>query len=403
MKIVVIVSEFPKVTETFAYRNLVTYRRMGHDARLFHIKRFRSREVVHDFMAEVMRDAFSFGYLAPATLGAAAMETGRAPRRVARLLGLILDRHRREPMRGLAVLACLPKALALGRWCRRNRVDHIHGEFAGHPATVAMIAAEAAGIGFSFSAHANDFIVSQALLPEKARAARFLRTISRHNLARLENLPGLPREKLQLVRCGVSRDRLAGPLPTPPGCGPLRILYVGSLMPKKGVRHLIDALAALPRDLDWQARILGGGPLEETLRAQAATLGLSTRIRFAGAQPAEQVAQAFASSHLAVVPSVMGAQGRVEGIPVVAMEALAHGLPLIASALSGIPELVEDGVTGWLVPPGDPAAIAAAISAIAADWEAASAIGARGRARVAAEYVVEENAERLARLMEEMR
>jgi glycosyltransferase involved in cell wall biosynthesis len=106
---------------------------------------------------------------------------------------------------------------------------------------------------------------------------------------------------------------------------------------------------------------------------------------------------------VAVVPSIVGDQGRIEGIPVVVMEALAHGIPVIASALSGIPELVEDGVTGYLLPPGDSAAIANAIKRIAADWDTAAAIAARGRERVSAEYIVEDNARKLATLMEKTR
>lgn len=403
MKIVVIVSEFPKVTETFAYRNIVEYSRMGHEVRLFHIKRFRRHGIVHDFMQDVVRRAFSFGYAAPATLAAAASEGFRAPTGVARLLAQIIRAHVREPLRGLAALACLPKALALGRWCRRNGVDHLHAEFAGHPATVAMIAARMAGIPFSFSAHANDFIVSQALLPEKAQAAAFLRTISSYNMSLLEAMPDLPAGKLRLVRCGVTRDRLDAAPPPAQIDGPLRILYVGSLIRKKGVRHLIDALAELPAQIDWRARIVGAGALQDALQRQATNVGIGDRVSFAGAQPAEEVARAFQAAHIAVVPSVIGSNGRIEGIPVVAMEALAHGLPVIASALSGIPELVEDGVTGRLVPPGDHEAIARAITEIAADWPAARAMGARGRARVAAEYVVEDNARHLIRLMEDTR
>jgi colanic acid/amylovoran biosynthesis glycosyltransferase len=230
-----------------------------------------------------------------------------------------------------------------------------------------------------------------------------VRSISRYNIAFLEKLDGFPTDKLQLVRCGVTRAIVRKEGPPAPVNEPLRILYVGSLIKKKGVNHLIDALAALPADLKWGARIVGGGDLAESLAAQAHSLGLDDRIKFEGPQPAEAVAQAFAKAHVAVVPSIVGDQGRIEGIPVVVMEALAHGIPVIASALSGIPELVEDGVTGYLLPPGDSAAIANAIKRIAADWDTAAAIAARGRERVSAEYIVEDNARKLATLMEKTR
>jgi colanic acid/amylovoran biosynthesis glycosyltransferase len=403
MKILVVVSEFPKLTETFAYRNVVEYDHLGHDARIFHIKPFREGEIIHDFMRGLVGRAFTFGYGSFTALGAMAAEAATAPRRFGGLLAKIARAHRSEPKRGLAVLVFLPKALALGRWCRREGVEHIHGEFAGHPATMAMIAAQVADIPFSFSAHANDIIVSQALLVEKAQEAAFVRSISRYNIAFLEKLDGFPTDKLQLVRCGVTRAIVRKEGPPAPVNEPLRILYVGSLIKKKGVNHLIDALAALPADLKWGARIVGGGDLAESLAAQAHSLGLDDRIKFEGPQPAEAVAQAFAKAHVAVVPSIVGDQGRIEGIPVVVMEALAHGIPVIASALSGIPELVEDGVTGYLLPPGDSAAIANAIKRIAADWDTAAAIAARGRERVSAEYIVEDNARKLATLMEKTR
>lgn len=399
MKIVVVVSEFPKITETFAYRNVVEYERLGHDVRIFHIKRFRQGEVVHGFMRRLVDRAFSFGYASPAALGALAAEAFVAPRRLARLVLGLARAYRSEPKRGLAVLAYLPKALALGRWCRRWGADHIHAEFAGHPGAAAMIAATVAETPFSFSAHAHDIFVSQTLLAEKAREAAFVRTISRYNMTFLAGLPGFPAEKLRLVRCGVARARLNESGPTPPGDGPLRILYVGSLVKRKGVRHLIDALASLPPGIDWRARIVGGGSLAPSLVAHARALGLASRLRFDGPQPAERVTEAFREAHVAVAPSVVGDEGRMEGIPVVVMEAMAHALPVIVSDLSGIPELVEDGVTGRLVPPGDAAAIARALAEIHADWPAAAAMGKRGRARIAAEYVVEDNARALADLM----
>ncbi|CTQ34790.1 glycosyltransferase [Jannaschia rubra] len=400
MKLLVVVSEFPKLTETFAYRNVVEYGRLGHDARIFHVKPFRDREIVHGFVRDLLPRAFTFPYLGARTLGALAAETFRRPGTMARLIGRLLAAHRREPRRGMAVAALFPKAVALGRWCRRNGVEHIHAEFAGHPANAALIAATLADVPFSFSAHANDIFVSQALLPEKARAAAFVRAISAYNVRWLTALPGFPADKLRLIRCGVARETLDAPLPDLPGPEGLRILYVGSLLRKKGVAHLLDALAALPADMAWTARILGGGDLSETLKAQADRLGLTDRVRFDGPQPAETVALAYRDAHVLVVPSIPGDGGRVEGIPVVLMEAMAHGRAVVASDLSGIPELVEPGRTGWLTPPGDARAIAAALTAIARDPGAAFAIARAGRDRIAAEYLVEDNAAALARLME---
>lgn len=403
MKFVVVVSEFPKLTETFAYRNVVEYGHLGHDARIFHVKPFRRAEIVHDFVRDLLPRAFTFSYLGGRSLGGLLAEILRAPVAMTRLAVQLIAAHRREPGRGLAVAALLPKAVALGRWCRANDIEHIHAEFAGHPANAALIAARVAGVPFSFSAHANDIFVSQALLREKARQAVFVRAISDYNIRWLTALRGFPAERLRLIRCGVARATLEAPPPEPPGTGGLQILYVGSLITKKGVAHLLDALAALPAALPWQARIVGGGNLSDALKDRAARLGLSEKVSFAGPQPAEKVAQAYAGAHVLVVPSVPGDGGRVEGIPVVLMEAMAHGRAVVASDLSGIPELVEHGRTGWLVPPGDASAITAALEDIAGNWDAAARIARAGRKRITQDYLIEDNAAKLARLMEEAR
>lgn len=402
MKILVIVSEFPKLTETFVYRNIAEYRRAGHQVTLFYAKAFFADELVHDFARDTARTAFGLGFLSPRSLGALAAETLRRPGAQARLWAQIARAHRAEPRRGLRSFAVLPKAVALGHWCRAQGIDHIHAEFAGFPATVAMIAARVSGIPFSFSAHANDIFVSQALLADKAAEARFVRTISRYNIDWLRrNVPGFPMERLRLIPCGVPRELLDAPGPPPVGDGPLNVLYVGSLIEKKGVAHLIAALARLAPGVPLRARIIGRGDLEPALRQAVADAGLGGVVSFDGPADAEAVRAAYRWAHVVVVPSVVGRKGRAEGIPVVAMEALAHARPVVASALSGIPELVEHGVTGWLTEPGDAAAIADALAAIRTDWPRAAAIAQAGRERVRATYLIEDNAAALLRAMQE--
>lgn len=402
MKILVVVSEFPKLTETFVYRNMAQYRLAGHEATLFYAKKFFPDELVHGFARDTADTAFTFGFFSKQSLGALAMETLRHPIRQVRLWAELIGAHRREPGRGARALALLPKSVALGHWCKANGIDHIHAEFAGFPATSAMIAARVAGVPFSFSAHANDIFVSQALLGEKAQEARFVRSISRYNIDWLpKNVQGFPTERLRLIHCGVPRDLLDAPEPAAPEDGVLNVLYVGSLIEKKGVIHLIEALESLKDKTPVRCRIIGRGDLEPALRQAVADKGLQDIVQFDGPKDAEGVREAFRWSHAVVVPSIIGQKGRVEGIPVVAMEALAHARPLIASRLSGIPELVEDRVTGWLAEPGDAQAIADALTEIRADWPRAVAIARAGRERVRAEYLIDDNAAALLQAMME--
>ncbi|OED49883.1 hypothetical protein AB838_04705 [Rhodobacteraceae bacterium (ex Bugula neritina AB1)] len=402
-KLLVVVSEFPKITETFAYRNLVEYDRMGHEPWLFHIKPYRHHDKVHAFFEPLMHRVFSLPYLGASSLLPMLAEWIRAPRRMACLAARLIRAHWREPKRGLAVAALYPKAVALGRWCRAQGIDHVHGEFAGHPANAAFIASQVGGVPFSFTAHANDIFVSQAMLVDKAQAARFIRSISAYNIRFLSELEGFPTERLKLIRCGVVAEQTRTPAPEAPDQSPdgegLRILYVGSLIEKKGVRHLLEALAQLPTKMRWRARIVGGGDLAAALQAQAEALGLGARVQFNGPQTAEEVAAAHRWAHVLVVPSIIATSGRVEGIPVVLMEAMGHGRAVIASALSGIPELVEDGQTGWLTEAGDASHIANALQEIAGDWPRAAAIAAAGQARIQNDYLISENARALAAAM----
>ncbi|WP_096785386.1 glycosyltransferase [Rhodobacter sp. CZR27] len=401
MRILVVVSEFPKLTETFVYRNIAEYRRAGHEVWLFYAKKHFPQELVHAFARDTADSAFTFGFLAPRSLLALGREALRHPIRQMGLWATLARSHRSEVGRGLRSLAVLPKSVALGHWCRSQGIDHIHAEFAGFPATVAMIASRVSGVPYSFSAHANDIFVSQALLPEKAAGARFVRSISRYNIDWLGRVPGFPAERLRLIHCGVPRALLEAPEPEAPGEGPLNVLYVGSLIEKKGVIHLLEALARLRDRMPLRCRIIGRGDLEATLREAVARLGLQGIVTFDGPKDAEAVRAAYRWAHAVVVPSVVGSKGRVEGIPVVAMEALAHARPLVASRLSGIPELVEDRVTGWLTEPGDAAGIAEALAAIREDWPRAMAIARAGRERVRAEYLIEDNAAELLRAMRE--
>jgi glycosyltransferase involved in cell wall biosynthesis len=145
--------------------------------------------------------------------------------------------------------------------------------------------------------------------------------------------------------------------------------------------------------------LVGGGGLRERLEASAAELGLGGRVRFLGAQPGERVAELVAAADVLVLPSVVTPEGKMEGLPVALMEALAVETAVVASAISGIPELVEDGVTGLLVPPADPPALADALARLAADPELRARLGRAGRARVAAEYDLHANVAALAALI----
>ncbi len=222
-----------------------------------------------------------------------------------------------------------------------------------------------------------------------------IRTVSDFGRAFLQDkVAGLAARDIQVIHSSVDVTRIA-PVDTPPATAPFRILYVGALEPKKGVQYLLDALVMAGPSLgDWCCDLIGHGPSADALRARAQALGLSDQVRFHGMQPFEAVAAAYRQASVCVAPSIIGPDGRQEGIPNVMIEALAYQRPAITTAISGIPELIRDGDTGLLIPPGDARALADALLRVQRDPQAALDMARRGRAHVEAEFDLAVNAAR---------
>ena len=178
----------------------------------------------------------------------------------------------------------------------------------------------------------------------------------------------------------------------PDGSGPVRLLFVGRVVRQKGLDVLLAALAELPSGLDWSLDIVGDGPSRPALAEQAARLGLAGRVRFAGWAARAAMPDILRAADLFVFAS------RDEGMPNAVLEAMASGLPVAATRISGNEELVLDGETGLLVPPDDVAALAGALGRLLGDRDLRRRLGAAGRERVVREYSWRSVAERYAAL-----
>jgi glycosyltransferase involved in cell wall biosynthesis len=233
------------------------------------------------------------------------------------------------------------------------------------------------------------------LLNRKLGEAAAVRTVSNFGRAFLkERVPVLRDRPIEVIHSSVDLAAIV-PEASDPADGVFRILFVGALEAKKGVQHLLSALAiAGDRIGDWQCELAGNGPLRDSLRQQAEELGIAGRLRFHGPLDFEAVTAAYRRADVCVAPSVIGPGGRQEGIPNVMIEALAFGRPAISTPISGIPELIEHGVSGLLVPPEDPRALADALSQIQGDPEFAQSLGLNGRAVVEREFDLSRNAAR---------
>ena len=296
----------------------------------------------------------------------------KAPRRV---MGLLLMLLRRGSLKNrLRNLLVFPKSLFIAEQVRLLKVEHIHAHWASTPSTCAMVASCLTGVDWSFTAHRWD-IQNNNLLAEKTANCSFARAISSHGHMRLLMAAGPGRgDKVTLVPMGVEVPEILTASAVPYEMGKtVMVAAVGSLTPVKGHRHLVRACQLLARcGVDFRCLIIGEGPERKALSKMIDELKLWDRVILAGAIPNQRVLKILGSGaiNLLVHPSVETPDGEHEGVPVVVMEAMARGVPVIATHSGGLPEIVNE-MTGMLIPPGNPSALARAVKEVLDNPEAA--------------------------------
>jgi len=264
----------------------------------------------------------------------------------------------------------------------------LYAHFLHTPASVTRYAAIMRSIPWGFSAHAKDiWTTTDWEKREKIAHSAFGVTCTRYGAETLQALADTP-EKVALVYHGLNLASLPQAQPTSdkPSDERFHILSVGRLVEKKGYDFLLTALADLPDDLDWHFTHIGGGELNDAMRAMADSLDLSDRIDWRGAQAREAVFAVMREADLFVLPSRITSSGDRDGLPNVLMEAASQKLAVLSTAVSAIPEFVEDGISGTLVPPEDAAALSRAIARIAANPEETHAQAEKLYARLIADF-----------------
>lgn len=243
----------------------------------------------------------------------------------------------------------------------------LYAHFLHTPASVARYAAAMLEVPFAVSAHAKDIWTIPAWEKrEKLHDMSWLTTCTASGADHLRSLAGGHETKIHLNYHGLDLERFP-PHDTHRESDVVALASVGRLVEKKGYGDLLDALALLPSDLPWRLTHIGGGPLAETLAAQAERLGLTNKIEWRGRQPQSQVQELLRHADIFILASKIASDGDRDGLPNVLMEAQSQSVPCIATSVSAIPELIDDGATGRLVPPSDPTALAAAIAELARD------------------------------------
>jgi glycosyltransferase involved in cell wall biosynthesis len=273
--------------------------------------------------------------------------------------------------------------------------DHIHAHFVDRAALVALIAGRLLDKPFSATAHANDIYVDPVLLSEKIAQAKFVATCTRYNESHLRSMSNATSaRKLKCIYHGLDvskyhpqwRSRKPRPL----------LFAVGQLREKKGFSYLLEACRMLlDRGVEFDCSIVGEGPVRNALETKITELSLQHRVSLLGSLPHKLVIEGYSEATIFVLPCVTATDGDRDGIPNVILEAMAMGLPIVSTRHSGIPEAVEHGRTGLLVPPRDSAALADALAQLIADEELRERLGRYGRRRVVEAFDVEANVTKL--------
>lgn len=397
-KIAYIVSRFPHLPETFILREMNELQRLGWDISLYPLIRQR-QVVIHAESQPWIQRMRALPFLSRDILWEGWRVMSGQPAKVLKLGWLAVRENLPSPKFLLRAIVLFPKAIYAARLMSAEKVDHIHAHYATHTALVAWVIHQLTGISYSLTVHAHDIFVDTTMLATKLRSAAFVVAISEYNRQHLASVVGdWVLEKTHVVHCGVQPERFrtqAGERAFAPG-EPLQIVHVGSLQPYKGQIHLIRACALLrEQGVPFVCRLIGGGEERSKLERAIHLAGLKNQIHLLGPLPQEEVASLLPSADVYVQPSVVTPAGKMEGIPVALMEAMACGIPVVATALSGVPELVQPGVTGYLVPPGDAQSLANALREIYQDMDTAQQIARRGREKVLREFDLRQNVAQL--------
>jgi len=281
----------------------------------------------------------------------------------------------------------------------KNKIQHVHAHFAHVPGDVAMYASLMSGIPFSITAHANDLFERGWLLKQKCHRAKFFATISEFNKQFLhEN--SCDTSRVEIIRCGVE-SRLFTQRTAQSIEQPITIGLLGRFVEKKGIDVLLRAAAELlKKDCQLQLKLAGDGPLFDEMVALSKQLGIESHVNFIGSVPHHAVSSFLNELDIFVLPCVKDSQGDMDGIPVVLMEAMLSGIPVISSELSGLPELVIDGKTGYLTQPGDYQGLAECITRIYQQPKKTQQMVNRAAELVTEQYDLHKNSQKLKRLFE---
>ena len=398
LRVAYLVGRYPAISHTFILREVRGLRARGMEIDTISIHRVGEDQL----LTEADRDEFAGTYtiLPPRwteLVRAHALALIRGPRRYLATLALAMRLSGPGLRARIWQLFYFAEAMIVWRRCRERGITHLHAHHMSQVTDVALlITAYERGTNprwsWSFTVHGSDefYEVSRFKLAPKVEHADFVVCISDYTRSQLMRLVGEEHwAKLSVVRCGIDTDSF-----TRPGDrgqdNPFRILWIGRLVPVKGLPLLIESVTRLAeKGVDVGATLVGTGPALEPLQELAVRRGVSDRVVFTGAIGQDAIPNFYADADVFCLPSF------AEGVPVVLMEAMAAELPVVASRITGIPELVDDKVAGLLVPPGNLDELTGALERLSRNPRMRLSLGRAGRRKVEADYSLAPSVEKL--------
>lgn len=388
-------SQYPATSHTFISREVSAMRDLGISLDTFSVRPPGEAELTDEANRLEHQTTFTLLNQSVATFAAAHVSLFlRRPLGYLTTFALALS-HRAPGLRSLALaIAHFAESIVLAHELERRGVTHLHNHFANSAATVGLLAARLIGIGWSLTLHGiseTDYPAG-VTLGRKIEAADLVICVSWFGRAQAMRLVG-PEQwpKFKVVRCGLSLDSVGRVALAKPGNG--SVICVGRLSPEKGHAGLLHAFAAsLPAFPNARLKLVGDGPARADLEASARALGIEQKVTFAGRLGESETLAEIGKADILVLPSLM------EGLPIVLMEAMALGVPVVASRIAGIPELIAENVEGLLFTPADWNDLREKIGHLLGDAALGEKLAAQARVKIAAEFDIITSASRLAEL-----
>ena len=395
MKVLYVVSLFPCWSETFIVREILALKRKGVEVIIFSLK--QTEETIIQTEVNQLADSVMYPVGWVTSVKNNILYSIKSMGTVAKVYFDIVTTMYRTPAVALKSMVAVWRTLGVLPEIDNQNVDWIHAHWATYPSTSAMVISKVTNIPFSFTAHAHDIFEENQLLNQKYNAVSFGVTISEYNKKYLSSkLNRSFGSELNTIHCGVDLSEMKY---SRQGRHVHDILTVGRLDEIKGFKYLIEACSLLKAEnVNFTCHIVGEGPLKEELLTLRNQLGLQQQVEFLGVLKQEEVKKLLKKATMFVLPSVKTSTGNMDGIPVALMEAMAIGIPVISTNVSGIPELIEDGVNGYLCEPKNVKDLAKKITLLLADTELQNTFAKEARGKVESQFSAEMEAEKLMQL-----